>query len=519
MLVNGLTAQSYFQQELSYKIDVVLNDKAKTLTANETIVYKNNAPQTLDFIWFHIWPNAYANQNTALFKQINNDPSRKEKLKNVVYGNITGLAFKVDGKLAKVEAHSNPTYTDIVKVMLPTPLASGASCTITTPFVTKLPSYFSRSGFADGEFMACQWYPKPAVYDINGWNEFPYLDMGEFYSEYANFDVNITVPKDYVVSATGVLNTKEEAEAYKKIGTANTQNRGSFIKYTPTTKTPTKTLQFKAENVPDFAFFADKKYVIQYKKLTLPSGKSVDAFAYFYPKKKSVWTNSIDYVVNATEKYSEYIGDYIYPTVQAVEGPKNNASGGMEYPMVTLITSPDANPASLDAVIAHEVGHNWFMSIFGSNERVHGWMDEGLNTYFQLLYEGEKYKDISMFGGQIPAEIKKLPVDEFMAIIYRVLGDTDMKLPIETHSADFKNSDDYGMTIYMKTAVWMNLVENEIGKDNIRKGFKLYYDKWKLKHPQPADFKACMEEAAGRNLDELFALLNKADNIVKKITE
>ena len=121
----------------------------------------------------------------------------------------------MNGSIAKTEAHPNPEYTDIIKVMLIDPLQPGDSVTIATPFKVQLPSYFSRSGY-DGEFMACQWYPKPAVFDKDGWHEMPYLDMGEFYSEYAYYNVNITVPSDYVVGATGVLQTLSEADAYKK---------------------------------------------------------------------------------------------------------------------------------------------------------------------------------------------------------------------------------------------------------------------------------------------------------------
>ena len=175
----------YWQQELRYTIDATLNDKENSITAKETIVYKNNAPAALGFIWFHLWPNAYKDESTALFQQIKNDESRSKKLKDPKYGYIDQLAFTVNGVAAKTEAH--PTHTDIIKLLLDKPLSSGDSITIATPFHVVLPSYCSRSGYADGEFMACQWYPKPAVYDKNGWHEMPYLDMGEFYSEYATF--------------------------------------------------------------------------------------------------------------------------------------------------------------------------------------------------------------------------------------------------------------------------------------------------------------------------------------------
>ena len=158
--------QPYWQQELRYTITAELNDKENSITGTETIVYKNNAPSTLDFIWFHIWPNAYKNEETALFQQIKNDSSRSKKLENPGYGYIDKLSFTVNGKPAKTESHSNPQYIDIIKLVLEKPLAPGDSISIATPFYVLLPHYFSRSGFDEGEYMACQWYPKPAVANI-----------------------------------------------------------------------------------------------------------------------------------------------------------------------------------------------------------------------------------------------------------------------------------------------------------------------------------------------------------------
>lgn len=501
--------QNYFQQHLNYNIDVILNDKDKTLTGKETIVYKNNSPSTLDFIWFHIWPNAYKNENTALFKQIRNDESRKKKLADVSYGSIDGLNFKVDGKTAATEAH--PEHIDIIKVLLPKPLKSGDSITIATDFNVKLPSYFSRSGYADKQFMVTQWYPKPAVFDKDGWHAFPYLDMGEFYSEYGNYKVNITLPQSYIVGATGVLQNADELEVYKSLGAKNTTTRGNKpALYVPKNPTGTKTLAYAAQNVPDFAWFADQDLVIQYDTVKLGSGKVIDAFSYYHNKKNTLWVNSIDYIKDATKKYSAWIGEYEYPTVQAIEGPKNNSSGGMEYPTITLITSPDAKKETLDGVITHEVGHNWFMSMLGNNERMHTWQDEGFNTFYQFRYEAEKYKSNSMFGADnIPAQVKALPTDKFLASIYGAMFNIPMESAIETPAADFKTSEEYGLISYGKTALWLYILESQVGKEKFDKAFQDYFAGWKNKHPTPADFKASFEKSLGVNLDQYFELLNK----------
>jgi hypothetical protein len=275
-LQNANAQQPYWQQFLKYDIRAELDDKEKAIKGFEKIVYLNNSPSTLDFIWFHLWPNAYKNKNTALFQQLQNDPERSKKLKNTGEGHIENLEFKINDQPAKTEAHPNPAYIDVVKLILNKPLAPGDSITISTPFTVKLPSYFSRSGYSDGEFMACQWYPKPAVFDKDGWHEMPYLDMGEFYSEFANFNVSITLPSEYVVSATGELQTKEELNTYQKIGLSNSRDReGKPEKYKAADKKASKTLSYVAHNVTDFAWFADKDFVIQYDQKKKPSGKTV----------------------------------------------------------------------------------------------------------------------------------------------------------------------------------------------------------------------------------------------------
>jgi Peptidase family M1 domain len=503
---------SYWQQKVYYTINAELDDKAKTITGFETLVYKNNSPDTLNFIWFHIYPNAYKNDSTALFIQLKNSKERSKKIRKNNRGYIDGLSFKVNGTAAKIEPHEESTYIDIVKLLLPQQLKPGDSIEIKTPFTVKLPAYFSRSGYEDGEFMACQWYPKPAVYDKSGWNEFPYLDMGEYYSEYGNYKVNITLPSEYIVGATGLLQTQNEIDLYKTIGKANAVSYDNKPqRYAPLAKGTKKTLTYIADSVLDFAWFADKDYIIQYDTLKLTSGRIIDAFTFFYYKKSTPWRYSLQYVKDAVKHYSNWLGEYEYPVVQAVEGPKNNMSGGMEYPTITLITSPDAKDETLDVVIAHEVGHNWFMGMLGSNEREHPWMDEGMNTYFQFRYQAEKYRNNEMLNGlKLPPEIKQKNPDEFLALVYNfLLGMPAAKSPIETASSKFTNDNEYGMVAYVKAAMWMYIIELSIGKDDVDKAFRYYFNTWKFKHPQPIDMKIAFEKAVGKGMNALFKLLAK----------
>jgi Peptidase family M1 domain len=500
---------NYWQQHVGYTIDVNLNDKDNSLKGNLTLEYTNNAPTQLEFIWFHLWPNAYKNERTAFARQLHRDKEGKKRWKNMKdRGYIDSLNFMSDGQILKTEVH--PEHIDVVKVFLAKPVGNGEKITITTPFCVKLPSYVSRMGQDNQSYIICQWYPKPAVYDRKGWHEMPYLDQGEFYSEYGNFKVNITLPSSYVVGATGVLQNQDEYNQYKQIGLAN---KTQVNKYSPSSVGASKTLTFFAENVHDFAWFADKNFIIEYDTLKLSSGKIIDVFSYHQPNGNALWEKSTDYIEDAVLHYSSWIGEYPYPVVAAVEGPKNLMSGGMEYPMITHITSPDANEERLDAVITHEVGHNWFYSILGSNEREHAWMDEGINSYYQFRYEAQKYKSNSIFGDDIPAEVKTKTEDEFLALVYSALGTIPMEKPIETHSASFKDKEEYGLVIYIKTAIWMYILELNLGKGKLDAAMQAYFNEWKFKHPYPEDFRASLEKSLNTKLDELFEIRNKSGSL------
>ncbi|WP_207513158.1 M1 family metallopeptidase [Longitalea luteola] len=501
----------YWQQEVNYNIQVALNDKQHSLKGDLSVDYINHSPDTLTYIWFHLWPNAYKNKNTALARQLAADKSSDKKVTETEPGYIDSLRFTINGQAAVTQSDSN---IDVVKVVLPQPLLPGKQVTISTPFYVKLPNYYSRSGYSGQQFMICQWYPKPAVYDRTGWHAFPYLDQGEFYSEYGSFKVNITLPSEYVVGATGTLQTLSELNKYKQIGIEN--NKGiKTVPYKTATPGKLKTLQYTGDRIHDFAWFAGKDFIIRYDTLQLTERDTVNVFSYGQSAGNKTWKNSVNYIKDAVRHYSKWIGQYPYPVVQAVEGPKNLSSGGMEYPMITLITSPNAKEEEMDAVITHEVGHNWFMGILGTNERDFPWMDEGINTYFQFRYEAEKYRTNSLFGSMIPRDVKELDVAAFQARIYEVLNSIPADQPISTGSTGFSNKDEYGLVIYVKTAVWLYILENVLGRDVLDKGLQAYFANWQYKHPTPEDLKKELEKVSGKNLDEYFALLNKEGKLVK----
>ncbi|MES2680377.1 MAG: M1 family metallopeptidase, partial [Bacteroidota bacterium] len=381
--------QPYFQQEVNYKMDVRLNDKQHTLSAFQQVQYINNASQPLDFLYFHLWPNAYKNSNTALGKQLlEHGQTRLYFSEPSERGYIDSLDFKVNGKPVKWELLAdNP---DICKLFLNTSLKSQDTLIITTPFFVKIPdAKFSRMGHDQQAYFITQWYPKPAVFDNEGWHPMPYLDQGEFYSEFGSFDVSITIPENYLLSATGDRIAAEEEENFlnqKVIETLARLDKADYRKTEmtfPASSAKLKTVRFKQFRVHDFAWFADKRFNVIHDQVELPTSKRiVDTWVFFTNKNFELWKQAITYVNESTLFYSYLNGDYPYNHVTAVDGTIM-AGGGMEYPNITVIGDV-GNALELDIVITHEVGHNWFYGILGSNERDYPAMDEGINSFYEM---------------------------------------------------------------------------------------------------------------------------------------
>lgn len=503
----------YFQQHVAYTINVTLDDVKHELTANETIEYTNNSPDELTFIWMHLWPNAYKSNNTALGKQLlGNGETKFYYATEEQRGYIDQLDFKVDGQPAKMEF--DPNNIDIAKIYLNTPLRPGGKITITTPFHVKLPlGEFSRLGHIGQQYQITQWYPKPAVYDRNGWNQMPYLDQGEFYSEFGTFDVYITLPKNYVVGATGDLVDGEKETKWLNQKVKATEAIVSFDKQEnsfPASDAETKTLHYHQENVHDFAWFADKRYHVLKGEVEVPHTKrKVTTWVMFTNQYADLWKKSITYMNDAIYYYSLWNGDYPYNHATAVDGALS-AGGGMEYPNVTVIGGV-GNDFSLETVIMHEVGHNWFYGILGSNERVHPWMDEGLNSFNENRYIETKYPDLTLIGSFMEpgsAIEKKLHLEKYKhkaqyELIYLVSARRNEDQPIELHAAEY-TSLNYGGIVYSKTAIVFDYLMAYLGEKKMDELMQRYFDTWKFRHPQPEDLRAILERGSGKDLGWFF---------------
>ena len=506
----SLSAQDYFQQEVNYIIDVVLDDQQHTLTGTEHIDYTNNSPNDLDFLWFHIWPNAYKNNSTALYKQkIENGETNMHYATEQEKGFIKGLDFKVNGERIRWDYH--PEHIDICKLILNKPLLAGESIRISTPFFVKIPdAKFSRLGHVDQSYMITQWYPKPAVFDKDGWHEMPYLDLGEFYSEFGSFDVSITLPSNYTVGATGDLQNPEEIARLNKLAKiTDTITKFSDDMSFPVSDLSTKTLRYIQKDVHDFGWFADKRYHVLKGEVEVPhTKKKVTLWTMFTNNEADLWKNSIEYMHDAVYYYSLWNGDYPYKQCSAVDGTIS-AGGGMEYPNVTVI-GESGNAKALEEVIMHEVGHNWFYGMLGTNERDHPWMDEGLNSHNELRYMRRKYPEYNMLLDELPPFIKKaLDLKDYTnkqmmgEIMYFMNAWTGKDQPIELHSADYTPTNYFGI-VYSKTAIVFDYLMAYLGEDVYDKCMRAYFKKWHYKHPQPKDLRAVFEEVSGKNLAWFF---------------
>lgn len=500
--------QDYFQQEVNHTIEVALDDKAHVLHGHQQFEYVNNSPQTLEFIWLHLWPNAYKNGETALGKQLLSQGNKRLYYASEAdRGYIDSLHFTVGGQQVTTIAH--PNYIDVCKLPLPSPLPPGGSITVETPFRVKIPKgVFSRLGHIEQQYQITQWYVKPAVFDRDGWHEMPYLSQGEFYSEFGSFDVSITVPRNYVVGATGDLQNQEEIEWLNGLAEA-TEQRTEFPKDAPVpeSRPDTKTLRYLASNVHDFAWFADKSYNLLKGSVTLPhSGRTVTTWAMFNNADAELWKNSITYLNDALHYYSLWNGDYPYNHMTAVDGALS-AGAGMEYPNITVVGA-GGDTTMLETVIMHETGHNWFYGMLASNERAHPWMDEGLNSMCENRYIETKYPEMKVVNNLSEPLVKMLDLENTShktqyEMLYVGAARANLDQPIEFPAAEYSPIN-YGGIVYGKSALVFDYLMAYLGEETYDKAMQTYFERWKFKHPQPDDFKAVMQEVSGKELNWLF---------------
>jgi hypothetical protein len=486
-------AQSqHWQQEINYAIDVTLTDSTHTLDGRISIGYINHSPDTLTYIWLRCWPNAFRNDRTAFSEQrirsgrtdfYFSDKSRK--------GYLNHLEFRVNGQLATMEDH--PLYIDVIKVILPNALLPGDSVALETPFHVQLPDNFSGSGYHQGIYEVTNWYPKPAVYDDSGWHPDPYLGQGGSYNEFGDFDVRITVPAGFTVAATARPQTPADLAEPASTGTT--------------------TLSFHQSDIPDFAWFASRRYHIKHDTLQLPSGRIIDLYAYYIKTNSPVARNGITGLKNPIRFYSTLLGDYPYPTATVVEShavgnlPPVPDDAGAAYPAIITIDSRDTTAPEM--TMAKEIANNWLTFAIGANGYRYPWMTEGLVQFCYDRYWLPMYKiPFREWVFDWPDTLDRLHVN-FQAVLRE-------DQPISTSSGDF-TPHNYSVIASYKTAIWMLALQRSIGTSRFDSCLHNYFREQEFRHTGPEDLKSAFTTATGPsnpttthiNIDSAFALLDR----------
>ena len=494
-------AQVYWQQHVDTKIEVKLDDKRHRLDASEEIVYTNNSPDTLNFIYMHLWPNAYKHDHTPFAQQLEqNGNTSFYYAKPEERGYIDSLDFYVDGQ--PVEHQIAEATPDIARVDLTKPLLPGGKIKITTPFMVKLPKVFSRLGHTGQGYYISQWFPKPAVYDRSGWHQLSYLDQGEFYSEFGSYEVAVTLPKNYVVMGTGNWMDESEVAWMDSLANKPFPSDTLYSVSTPESDREMKTVHFHEDNVHDFAWFADKTWVVRKDTVSSPgTGKIITTWAAFWPTERKAWAEATKNLRSTVEYYGKWVGPYPYNTIKLALGDLK-AGGGMEYPTIAIIDK--SARLGLRKVLIHEAGHNWFYGILASNERDHAWMDEGLNSFYEDKTTAALTQEKTLLNS-----LGKLNED----LLYYEMVATRDDQRIEQPSAAFTHLN-YGLDVYYKTSMFLRMLEQYMGEADFEKGMKTYFDEWHHKHPYPNDFKACMKRNTSKPIDWFFDVALETDKRV-----
>lgn len=503
--VSAQNGEHYFQQKVDYDIKAKLDDQSQTLTGHVRIAYTNKSRNTLDTIWFHLWPNAYSSRSTPLCKQLVTDMDASLFFADKAdQGAIDSISFEIDNK--RVQTQFIGDSKEMAALILNEKIGPDETVIITTPFRIKVPhAKFSRMGREGDAYYMTQWYPKPAVYDQEGWHPMPYLNRGEFYAEFGDYQVELEVATDYIVAASGTLVSEEENEFLRNLNRKPTSNDSADD--LSKAATSTKKLRFVLEKAHDFAWFADRDFRVILDTVTLESGKRVATAVYHTSKRADLWQDAKRYSERGLKFLSKTIGEYPYETFTVVDG-RISAGGGMEYPSITILNSP-SNAEELERVLVHELGHNWFYGALASNERSDPWMDEGMNTYYEQLYMHQARissrsmsNGVETFLGKVVG-VSNLSQDSLFNFILDLAGFDHQDQPIRTHSEQF-TSFNYGVIAYLKTAKAFELLFNYLGPDRSSACIRNYYEQWKFRHPTPNDLQTSFEKSSGEDLNWFF---------------
>ncbi len=500
----------YWQQHVDYKMEVNMDVKTYQYKGKQTLVYTNNSPDTLKRVYFHLFNNAFQPNSPmdARLKAIKDpdgrmvtkvksgDKETKESRISALKPNEIGYLYVNNLKQDGI-AVNNKRVSTILEVDLAKPLLPKTSTTFTLDFDGQVPVQIRRSGRNNKEgieLSMAQWYPKLAEYDIDGWQADPYIAR-EFHGVWGDFDVKITIDKNYTLGASGYLqNGNEIGKGYEDNG----------VKVIYPKKTKVLTWHFNAPNVHDFTWAADKEYI--HDKLVRPDGVTLHFLYQNKPEFIQNWKNLQPKTSQLMDIYNKTVGHYPYKQYSVIQG----GDGGMEYAMCTLILG-EGTEEGLVGVTAHEMAHSWFQHVLATNEAKHSWMDEGFTTWL----ENYGINEISDKKVANPHE------DSYKG--YASLIKSGKEQSQGTHADRYDENRPYSIQAYSKGNIFLSQLEYIIGKENLHKTLKRYYADYKFTHPTPKDIKHVAEKVTGANLDwyltDWTQTTNTIDYSIKQVSE
>ena len=490
-----LSNAQYWQQAIDYTMEVSLDAETANYSGTQSLVYTNNSPETLYKVFYHLYFNAFQ-PGSEMAIRLKNSPDRNTRFKVDLdsltkeqqgFLNVSNLTQ--DGMAVKTVNSET-----ILEVLLNEPIPPGGSSTFKLEFEGHVPDVIRRAGKNSAEgvaFSMAQWYPKMAEYDLEGWNADPYTGR-EFHGVWGDFDVKITLDKEFMVAASGYLqNADEIGKGYSERKKAKSK-KGKI------------TWHFVAPQVHDFTWAADPEYI--HDTHPGPDGVTLHFFYKNNPEIIDNWKKLQPHTAQMMAYYNEKIGPYPYKQYSVVQG----GDGGMEYAMLTLITG-GRNYNSLFGVTAHELAHSWFQHVLATNETKHEWMDEGFTSFISSLAENEILEQNSTF-----------PLEGSYRGYFQ-LAASGGEMPQSTNANRFYHNYAYERSAYSKGAVFLGQLGYIIGFDKLFETLQTYYAEWKFKHPLPNDFRRIAERVSGLQLQwyltDWTQTTNKIDYALSEVKE
>ncbi|WP_288427712.1 M1 family metallopeptidase [uncultured Spirosoma sp.] len=509
LLVAGLFGQTMARPQLpifpkplsprlaNYQIDVSLDTKTRRLTGRETLTWRNPSNAPVSELRFHLYLNAFRNDKSTFMResggQLRGDRIDKNASESP-YGFIDIQSMKTASGEPLVYEFIQPDDDNrddrtVVRVPLTRPVGPGQTITLNIAFLAKLPKIFARTGYSRDYYLVGQWFPKIGVYEpagtryatMNQWNCHQFHDDSEFYADYGVYDVNITAPKDYWVSATGLFVGEKMLSGNRK------------------------TVRYHAEDVVDFAWTASPHFQVINDSWKRPGGGSVSIELLMQPEHLVQAKRHLDAVKAAMTYFDKHVGRYPFPNLTIVDPPTHaSGSGGMEYPTFITAGTSWGTPAGLrvpEIVTVHEFGHQYFMQLLASNEAEEAWLDEGFNQYFEGRIMDETYGP-------------KTSVADLLGLR---MGDLELSRSQYAHrenpalGSSFGNTwqlpaGEYGVLTYSKTATWLRTLEGLVGRSGTDEIMQTYFARWQFRHPNAQNFIDIVNEIVPKRLGQKYGV-------------